>query len=106
MAIRKNTLIATLALAILLPLAAEGQPGPGAGPGPGMGPCANWPGGGPGPYSPFAAGRYGAGNPYARDLNALAVKDPAKHDACFTQANEKNLRRDARWKFMIDCMKK
>jgi hypothetical protein len=65
-----------------------------------------WPGGGPGPYGPYAARMYGAGNPYARELNALAVKDPAKHDTCFTQANEKNLRRDARWKFMIDCMKK
>lgn len=28
------------------------------------------------------------------------------HDACFTQANEKNLRRQARWKFMLECMKK
>ena len=65
-----------------------------------------WPGGGPGPYGPNAAPMYGAANPYAAELNALAIKDPAKHEACFTQANEKNLRRDARWKFMIECMKK
>jgi hypothetical protein len=65
-----------------------------------------WPGGGPGPYGPYAAPMYGAANPYAAELNALAIKDPAKHEACFTQANEKNLRRDARWKFMLACMKK
>lgn len=85
---------ATLAVsgfAIALPFATQAQ---------------QWPGGGPGPYGPHAAQRYAAGNPYARELNALAVKDPAKHDACFTQANEKNLRRQARWKFMLECMKK
>lgn len=65
-----------------------------------------WPGGGPGPYAPYAAGRYAVGNPYARELNELAIKDPAKHESCFKQANEKNLRREARWKFMIECMKK
>lgn len=65
-----------------------------------------WPGGGPGPYAPSAAGRYAIGNPYARQLNELAVRDPIKHEACFKEANERNLRREARWKFMIDCMKK
>lgn len=49
---------------------------------------------------------YGAGNPYAAEINALAIKDPAKHEACYTQANAKNLRRDVRWKFMVECMKK
>ncbi|VVE28361.1 hypothetical protein [Pandoraea terrigena] len=66
----------------------------------------NWPGGGPGPYSPYGSGRYGAGNPYAKELNELAVKNPEKHEACFKEANDKNLYRDARWKFMIECMKK
>lgn len=65
-----------------------------------------WPGGGPGPYAPYAAGRYAVGNPYASQLNELAIKDPARHEACFKEANEKNLRRDARWKFMLECMKK
>ena len=65
-----------------------------------------WPGGGPGPYGPYGAPRYAAANPYAKELNALAVKDPAKHETCFNQANEKNLRREARWKFMVECMKK
>ena len=88
---KKHVLIAVLGAAIALPLAAQSQ---------------QWPGRGPGPYSPYGAGQYGAGNPYARDLNELAVKDPAKHDACFKQANEKSLRQEARWKFMIDCMKK
>jgi hypothetical protein len=49
---------------------------------------------------------YRSANPYASELNALAVKDPAKHDTCFNEANAKNLRRDARWKFMVECMKK
>jgi len=65
-----------------------------------------WPGGGPGPYGPYGAARYAAANPYAKELNELAVKDPAKHETCFNQANEKNLRREARWKFMVECMKK
>lgn len=65
-----------------------------------------WPGGGPGPYGPYGAGRYAAGNPYATQLNELAIKDPAKHETCFKEANEKNLRREARWKFMVQCMKK
>jgi len=34
------------------------------------------------------------------------VANPAKHDACFAEANAKNLVRDARWTFMLDCMKK
>ena len=91
MTFRKRALIAVLGAAIALPFVAEAQ---------------QWPGRGPGPYSPYGAGAYGAGNPYAKQLNELAVKYPAKHDACFTQANEKNLRREARWKFMLDCMKK
>ena len=91
MRVKKLTLIAVLGAMVALPFAADAQ---------------QWPRGGPGPYAPYGAGAYGAGNPYARQLNELAVKDPAKHDACFTQANEKNLRREARWKFMIDCMKK
>lgn len=65
-----------------------------------------WPGGGPGPYAPYAAGRYAVGNPHASQLNELAINDPARHEACFKEANEKNLRRDARWKFMLECMKK
>lgn len=65
-----------------------------------------WPGGGPGPYGPYGAARYAARNPYASQLNELAIKDPAKHEACFKEANEKNLRREARWKFMVECMKK
>lgn len=69
-----------------------------------------WPSGGPGPYAPSAAasaaGRYAVGNPYARQLNELAVRDPIKHEVCLKEANERNLRREARWKFMIDCMKK
>lgn len=65
-----------------------------------------WPGKGPGPYAPHSAGQYGAGNPYAQQLNELAVKDPLKHDGCYTQANEKNLRQESRWKFMLECMKK
>lgn len=89
----KLTLGAALLLTLCLPLSAQAQPGP------------NWPGGGPGPYSPYAAGRYAVGNPYARELNDLTVRNPAKHDACFAQANEKNLRREARWKFMVGCMK-
>jgi hypothetical protein len=36
---------------------------------------------------------YGAANPYAAELNALAIKDPAKHDACFKQANEGSLQK-------------
>lgn len=77
--------------ALALPLAAHAQ---------------QWPGGGPGPYGPYAAPMYRSANPYAVELNALAVKDPAKHDACFNEANAKGLRRDARWKFMLECMKK
>lgn len=65
-----------------------------------------WPEGGPGPYGPYGSARYAAGNPYAKELNELAVKDPAKHETCFDQANKKNLRREARWKFMVECMKK
>lgn len=91
---RRVLLITLLASALSLP--ALGQPGPGRA----------WPGGGPGPYSPYGAGAYGAGNPYARELNELAVKNPDKHDACFEEANARNLRREARWKFMIECMKK
>jgi hypothetical protein len=91
MTLTRQALIAVLGAALALPFAAEAQ---------------QWPGKGPGPYSPYGAGQYGAGNTYALQLNELAVKDPAKHDACFTQANEKNLRRDARWKFMLECMKK
>ncbi|MEX0744099.1 MAG: hypothetical protein WD118_00745 [Phycisphaeraceae bacterium] len=91
MTFTKHGLIAVLGAAMALPLVAQAQ---------------QWPGRGPGPYAPYAAGQYGAGNPYAQQLNELAVKDPAKHEACYTQANEKNLRREARWKFMIDCMKK
>ena len=91
MTFTKRGLIAVLGAAIALPLAAQTQ---------------QWPGRGPGPYAPYGAGQYGAGNPYAQQLNELAVKDPAKHEACYTQANEKNLRRESRWKFMIDCMKK
>jgi len=87
----KLTLVALLGAAVALPFIAEGQ---------------QWPRGGPGPYAPYGAPSYRDGNPYAQELNTLAVKDPAKHDACFAQANEKNLRRDARWKFMIECMKK
>jgi ABC-type sugar transport system substrate-binding protein len=93
MTARTLALGAALLLTASLPIAAMAQPGLG------------WPGGGPGPYSPYAAGQYGAGNPYAQELNDLAVKNPAKHDACFDQANQKSLRRDARWKFMIGCMK-
>jgi hypothetical protein len=78
-------------IALALPFAAQAQ---------------QWPGGGPGPYGPYAAPMYRSGNPYAAELNALAVKDPAKHDTCFNEANAKNLRRDARWKFMVECMKK
>jgi ABC-type sugar transport system substrate-binding protein len=91
MTLTRHALVIVLGAALALPFAAEAQ---------------QWPGKGPGPYSPYGAGQYGAGNPYARQLNELAVKDPAKHDACFTQANEKNLRREARWKFMLECMKK
>lgn len=91
MTFRKRALVAVLGAAIALPFVAAAQ---------------QWPGRGPGPYSPYGAGYYGAGNPYALQLNELAVKDPAKHDACFAQANEKNLRQQARWKFMLDCMKK
>ena len=91
MKLKHLSLVAVLGAAIALPFVAEAQ---------------QWPGGGPGPYAPYGAMSYRAGNPYAHELNTLAVKDPAKHDACFTQANEKNLRRDARWKFMIECMKK
>jgi hypothetical protein len=91
MTLRKQVLVAALGAAIALPLVTQAQ---------------QWPGRGPGPYSPYGAGMYGAGNPYAKELNDLAVKDPAKHDGCFTQANEKKLYREARWKFMIECMKK
>lgn len=91
MKFRQLTIIAVLGAAIAVPFEAEAQ---------------QWPGRGPGPYSPYGAGSYGAGSPYATELNELAVKDPAKHDACFTEANQKNLRREARWKFMIECMKK
>jgi len=91
MKVKKIALTALLGVVITLPLVAQAQV---------------WPGGGPGPYGPYAAPMYGARNPYAEELNALAVKDPAKHEACFKEANDKNLRRDARWKFMIECMKK
>lgn len=91
MAIARIASSAFFGIVISLPIAAQPQ---------------QWPGGGPGPYGPYAAQRYAVGNPYARELNALAIKDPAKHEACFTQANEKNLRREARWKFMLECMKK
>jgi hypothetical protein len=90
MTLRNGTVVAALVAAISLPFVAQAQ----------------WPQRGPGPYAPYGAGQYGAGNPYAQQLNELAVKDPAKHDACYQQANEKNLRQEARWKFMIDCMKK
>lgn len=96
MSFKKHAVFAIFGALSFLPLIAQAQPGPGP----------YWPQGGSGPYSPYAAGRYGVGNPYARELNDLAVKDPAKHDECFNQANEKNLVRDARWKFMIECMKK
>jgi hypothetical protein len=105
MKLARLTSIGALGAAMALSLAAQAQQPMGAGPGPNA-EYRQWPGGGPGPYGPYAAPRYAAGNPYARELNELAVKDPEKHDACFTQANEKNLRRDARWKFMLECMKK
>lgn len=88
--IRNRLLLASL-LMLALPMAAQAQ---------------QWPGGGPGPYGPYAAPMYRSGNSYAAELNALAVKDPAKHDRCFTEANSKNLRRDARWRFMVECMKR
>lgn len=91
MTFTKQALVAVLGAAIALPCIAQAQ---------------QWAGKGPGPYHASGAGYYGVGNPTARELNELAVKDPAKHDACYTQANEKNLRRDARWKFMLECMKK
>jgi hypothetical protein len=82
---------AILVMALVLPVStAMAQPPPGKG---------------QGLYGPKASGAYAVGNPYASELNALANKDRAKHDACFKQANEKNLRQEARWKFMIDCMK-
>ena len=87
----KQVVIATLATLITLPFLAAAQ---------------QWPGRGPGPYAPDGAGQYGAGNPYAQQLNELAIKDPAKHEVCYTQANEKNLRQEPRWKFMLECMKK
>ena len=96
MSFKSPVLLALLAATVSLPLLVQAQPGYGR----------NWPGGGPGPYSPYAAAPYAAGNPYAQELNELAVKNPEKHDACFKEANEKNLRRDARWKFMVECMKK
>lgn len=96
MSLRKPALIALLGVAMCLPALAPAQPGYGR----------NWPGGGPGPYSPYGAGPYSAGNPYAQQLNELAVKNPDKHDTCFKEANDKNLRRDARWKFMVECMQK
>ena len=96
MSFRKTVLIALLGATVSLPLLAQAQAGYGRA----------WPGGGPGPYSPYGGGRYAAGNPYARELNQLAVKNPQKHDACYNEANGKNLRREARWKFMIECMKK
>lgn len=91
----RASLIITL-LTACLSLPALAQPGPGQA----------WPGGGQGPYSPYGAGAYGAGNPHARELNELAVKNPDKHEACFNEANAKNLRREARWRFMLECMKK
>ena len=91
MNIRKQALIATLVTLITLPFLAAAQ---------------QWPGRGPGPYAPNGAGQYGAGNPYASQLNELAIKDMAKHEVCYTQANEKNLRQEPRWKFMLECMKK
>jgi hypothetical protein len=91
MTFRKKALIAIFSGLIALPLIAQAQ---------------QWPGKGPGPYAPSGAGQYGANNPYAQQLNELAVKDPVKHDGCYTQANEKNLRQEPRWKFMLDCMKK
>lgn len=87
----KHLVIAVFGATSVLPFVAEAQ---------------QWPGRGPGPYSPYGAGAYGAKNPYALQLNELAVKDPSKHEACFNQANEKNLRREERWKFMLECMKK
>lgn len=91
MTLRNIALVAVLGAAIALPFVAQAQ---------------QWPGRGPGPYAPYGAGQYGANNPYAQQLNELAVADPAKHEACFNEANAKKLVRDARWKFMIDCMKK
>lgn len=91
-----RTSFLAILLAATLSLPALAQPGAGRA----------WPGGGPGPYSPYGAGPYAAGNPYARELNELAVKNPDRHDACFEEANAKNLRREARWKFMLECMKK
>lgn len=96
MLIKKPLLIALLGAAMTLPSLAMAQPGYGP----------NWPGGGAGPYSPYGAGPYRANNPYALELNELAVKNPEKHDACYQQAEEKKLYQDARWKFMIECMKK
>lgn len=87
----RNSMLVACLLAPALPMAAQAQ---------------QWPGGGPGPYGPYAAPMYRSGNPYAAELNALAVKDPSRHDACFNEANAKNLRRDARWRFMVECMKK
>jgi hypothetical protein len=99
--------IALLGCALSLPLLVRAQNADQQSPPRAMtGPTSYWPGGGPGPYSPYAAGRYRVGNPYAEELNALAVKNPKKHDACYRDANQKNLRRDARWKFMLECMKK
>lgn len=96
MLIKQPLFAALLGAALMLPALAQAQPGYGRA----------WPGGGPGPYSPYGAGPYAAGNPYAQELNDLAVKSPEKHDACFNEANAKNLWRDARWKYMIECMKK
>jgi len=91
MKLKKLKLTALLSTVLALPIMVAAQ---------------QWPGGGPGPYGPYAAPMYGAGNPYAAELNALAIKDPSKHEACFKEANDKNLRHDARWKFMLQCMKK
>lgn len=96
MSYRQPLYMILLGAILSLPLLAQAQPGPPRG----------WPGGGPGSYSPYGAGPYGAGNPYAQELNELAVKNPEKHDACFKQADEKKLYREDRWKFMIECMKK
>jgi len=95
MYIKKPLLLALLGATLSLPLLVQAQPGQGA-----------WPGGGPGPYSPWGAGNYGASNPYATELNELATRNPEKHDACYKQADAKNLYREERWTFMLDCLKK
>lgn len=90
---RELALITLLSAPMLLPALAQAQLRP------------DWPGGGPGPYSPYASRPYRVGNPYAGELTNSPSRIPKSTMPVIRRRTRRSsIYRDARWKFMIECM--